>query len=130
MQQEDQQEDQQKERLEGGKRTYRYTVGSIVTWAIFRAAAVIGIMMLVSEYVRWLDYGTWWGATLLLLYAVVLHPMQIQYRIYKDETKNVMEGTLCSTCRYFEPTGVMCSKLDEHVSEDHIPCNGELWEPK
>lgn len=125
-----QQEDWQEEQLEGGKRTYRYTVGSIVTWAIFRAAAVIGIMLLVSEYVRWLDYGTWWGATLLLFYAVVLHPMQIQYRIYKDETKNVMEGTLCSTCRYFEPTGVMCSKLDEHVSEDHIPCDGELWEPK
>jgi len=126
MQQEEQPQEQPQE--SGG--TYRYTIGSIVSWAIFRAAAVIGIMLLVSEYVRWLDYGTWWGATLLLIYAVVLHPMQIQYRIYKDETKNVMEGTLCSTCRYFEPTGVMCSKLDEHVSEDHIPCEGELWEPK
>ncbi len=125
-----QQEERPQEDPQEGKRTYRYTVGSIVSWAIFRAAAVIGVMLLVSEYVRWLDYGTWWAATLLLFYAAVLHPMQIQYRIYKDETKNVMEGTLCSTCRYFEPTGVMCSKLDEHVSEDHIPCEGELWEPK
>jgi len=112
------------------KRTYRNTIGSIVSWAIFRAAAVIGISLLISEYLPWLDPFTQWGVTLLILYGVVLHPMQIQYRIYREETKNVMEGTLCSTCKYFEPTGVMCSRLDEHVSEEDIPCEGELWEPK
>lgn len=41
-----------------------------------------------------------------------------------------MSGILCSTCRYFESIGVMCSKLDEYVTEDVVPCEGELWEPK
>ena len=41
-----------------------------------------------------------------------------------------MSGTLCSTCRHFEPGSVLCMKLDEHVTEDDIPCGGELWEPK
>jgi membrane protein YdbS with pleckstrin-like domain len=109
---------------------YRNTIGSIVSWAIFRAAGVIIAAYIISEYVRWLDYSTWWVLTLVVLYAVVLHPMQIQYRIYKEETARVMDGTLCSTCRHFEPTGVLCSKLDEHVTEDSIPCEGQLWEPK
>ena len=109
---------------------YTNTIGSIVSWAILRAAGVIIVAYIVSEYVMWLDYSTWWILTLALFYGIVLWPMQVQYRIYREETARVMDGTLCSTCKYFEPTGVLCSKLDEHVSEHHIPCEGELWEPK
>ncbi|PLX32633.1 MAG: hypothetical protein C0600_01905 [Ignavibacteria bacterium] len=109
---------------------YRNTIGSIVSWGIFRAAIVMLLSWVVGDLVGWLDYGTWWMLTVLIFYAAVLHPMQVQYRLYKEETAQVMEGTLCSSCRYFEPTGVLCSKLDEHVSEDDIPCEGELWEPK
>ena len=112
-----------------GKRTYRNTIGSIISWAIFRTAGVIFFAWLVSEYVAWLDYGVWWGITLISIYAVVLHPMQIQYQLYKLDTANVVSGTLCSTCRHFEAGSVLCLKLDEHVTEDDIPCEGELWEP-
>jgi hypothetical protein len=112
------------------ERKYRNTVGSIVSWALFRLAIVIGVSLLVVEYVSWIDYSTWAIITLIMIYAGVIHPMQVQYRIYNEETRTVMEGTLCSTCKYFEPTGVLCSRLDEHVSEDHIPCEGELWEPR
>ncbi|MDX9759855.1 MAG: hypothetical protein RBU27_11910 [Bacteroidota bacterium] len=115
---------------EPADRAYRNTVGSIVSWALFRLAIVIGVSMLVVEYVHWIDYSTWAIITLIMMYAAVIHPMQVQYRIYREETRTVMEGTLCSTCKYFEPTGVLCSRLDEHVSEDDIPCGGELWEPK
>lgn len=110
--------------------TYRNTIGSIVSWALIRAAILIALSLLVLEYVRWLDYTTWVMLTVIMIYAAVIHPMQVQYRIYTEETRNVMEGTLCSSCKHFEPTGVICSKLDEHVTEDLIPCDGELWEPK
>jgi len=113
-----------------GTRPYTNTIGSIVSWAIFRVAAVIIVAYIISEYVTWLDYSTWWIITLALFYGIVLWPMQVQYRIYREETARVMDGTLCSTCRYFESTGVLCSKLDEHVTEESIPCEGELWEPK
>ncbi|MBR9976909.1 MAG: hypothetical protein KFH87_02370 [Bacteroidetes bacterium] len=115
---------------ESAENRYRNTIGSIVSWGIFRMALVIGVSLLFAEYVRWIDYSTWAIITLVMLYAAVVHPMQVQYRIYREETLAVMDGTLCSTCKYFEPTGVLCSKLDEHVSEDHIPCEGELWEPE
>jgi membrane protein YdbS with pleckstrin-like domain len=115
---------------EPAERRYRNTIGSIVSWALFRLALVIIVSLLVVEYMRWIDYSTWAIVTLIMVYAAVIHPMQVQYRIYREETRKVMEGTLCSTCKYFEPTGVMCSRLDEHVSEDVIPCEVELWEPK
>ncbi|MFZ1728558.1 MAG: hypothetical protein WBQ23_09825 [Bacteroidota bacterium] len=115
---------------ENAEGKYRNTVGSIVSWALLRAAIVIAVSLFVIEYVHWLDYTTWVLMTLIMIYAAVIHPMQVQYRIYTDETRTVMEGSLCSSCKYFEPTGVLCSKLDEHVTEDVIPCEGELWEPK
>ncbi len=112
-----------------GKTPYRNTIGSIVSWAILRTALVITAALLLYDYVSWVDYGLWWGVTVISLYAIVIHPMQIQYRLYKDETRDVMSGTLCSSCRHFEQTGVLCMKLDEHVTVDVVPCNGELWEP-
>jgi hypothetical protein len=109
---------------------YRYTVGSIVAWALFRAAAVVIGSLLLYEYFRWVDYPMWWMITIMLFYAIVIHPIQVQYRIFREETRAVMSGTLCASCKYFEPTGVVCSKLDEHVSETYIPCEGQLWEPR
>ncbi|MDH7516442.1 MAG: hypothetical protein QHI48_11285 [Bacteroidota bacterium] len=108
---------------------YRNTIGSIVAWALFRLALVLTAALLVYEYVRWIDYSLWWALTAVSLIVFVVYPIQVQYRIYREETRNVFTGTLCSTCRYFEKTGVLCLKLDEHVTEDYIPCEGELWEP-
>lgn len=118
-------EEQQKK-----KPVYRNTVGSIVTWALLRAALVIVAALLLYEYVRWIDYSLWWGVTAVSLYAFVVHPIQVQYRLYREETQKVISGTLCASCRHFEETGVLCAKLDEHVSEEYIPCEGELWEPR
>lgn len=112
------------------KREYQNTIGSIIGWAILRAGAYIAVSLFLFDYLRWSNYGLWWMLTFALFYPIVLHPAQVQYRLYKEETKNVLTGTLCSSCTYFEPTGVMCSKLDEHVTEDYIPCDGESWEPR
>jgi len=112
------------------KKEYRNTIGSIVAWAIFRTALVMVAAMALYEYARWIDYNLWWGLTIISLYAVVIHPLQIQYRLYKEETEKVMTGTLCASCKYFERTGVMCTKLDEHVTEEYIPCEGQMWEPQ
>ncbi|MBI5645668.1 MAG: hypothetical protein HY962_01950 [Ignavibacteriae bacterium] len=114
----------------GPQKTYRNTIGSIVAWALLRAALVVLVALLAFEYLRWIDYSLWWGITAVSLYAFVVHPIQVQYRLYREETRKVLSGTLCASCRHFEETGVLCAKLDEHVTEEYIPCDGELWEPK
>ena len=112
------------------KKEYQNTVGSIVGWTIFRAASYMVVSLFLYDYLRFSNPSLWWMLTFALFYPVVIHPAQVQYRIYKEETLNVMTGTLCSSCKFFESTGVMCSKLDEHVTEEYIPCEGESWEPK
>ena len=113
-------------------KNFRNTIGSIVSWTILRAAIVLVGSWILSEFMftNNAGYTIWWAVTALAVYAVVIHPTQIQYNIFKEETRLVMDGTLCSSCKHFEPTGVMCSKLDEHVTEDYLPCEGELWEPR
>jgi hypothetical protein len=110
---------------------YRNTLGSIVLWTILRTAGVIAGAWILFDLmtINNAGYALWWAITGLSLYAVVFHPTQIQYLHYREETKNVMTGTLCASCKHFEPTGVLCSRLDEHVSEDYLPCEGQLWEP-
>ncbi len=112
--------------------SYRNTMGSIVLWTLLRLGAVIvGAWILYDVMaVNNTSYALWWAVTGLALYAVVFHPTQIQYLHYREETRTVVSGTLCSSCKYFESTGVLCSKLDEHVTEDYLPCEGQLWEPR
>lgn len=113
----------------GEKVFYPHTMGSIIFWAIIRAAIVIVISLWLYEYAKWIEYGVWWMITLGAIGIVVGYPAQIQYRMYKERTRNVLSGTLCSTCKYFEPIAVLCSRYDEHVSESYIPCEGMDWEP-
>ena len=104
-------------------------MGSIVTWAIIRAAIVIVISFVLLEYVPWIEYGVRWMISMAALFAVVLYPAQIQYRLYKEGTKNIVAHSLCSSCKHFEETAVMCLVLDEHVTESYLPCEGLRWEP-
>ena len=113
----------------GAPTPYSNTVGSIVFWAIIRAAIVMLGLFLVYEYVRWIDYSMWWAIAAISFYAAVVHPITIQYRLYRDETRRVMSGTLCSSCKFFEETGVLYREAYETRAENFLPCGGELWEP-
>ena len=111
------------------KKDYKNTIGSIITWGIIRAAIVILASLFLYEQFKWIDYTLWWLVTAASIYGFVFHPMTIQYRMYKEETQRVVSNSLCAKCKHFEKTGVLCSVLDEHVTEDYVPCEGELWEP-
>jgi hypothetical protein len=108
---------------------YRNTVGSIVSWTLLRAVIYVLAAIFAFDYFRWVDYSLWWTVCVALFYAFVIYPMQVQYNHFRDETKSIVSGTLCSTCRHFEQTGILCLKLDEHVTDTYIPCDGQLWEP-
>lgn len=108
----------------------RHTLGSILTWAIIRAAAVILVALLLYEYINyWIRYDLWWMITIAAVLAFVIYPAQIQYRIYKEETREIITNTLCASCRHFDAGAVMCLKHDEHVTESYLPCEGIDWEP-
>ena len=109
--------------------SYPHTLGSIIFWALIRGALLMVVSLWLHDYARWIDYGVWWMVTVGAIGVVVGYPAQLQYRAYVERSKRVISGTLCSTCKHFEPGAVMCSILDEHVSENVIPCEGLQWEP-
>lgn len=103
------------------------TFGTIVYWGIVRLAITITILWVLFFYI---DYGTWWMIGIVSIYIIVIHPIIIQYNLYREQNKKIIESTLCSSCAYFDETAVLCTKLDEHPRENYLPCEGEYWEPK
>jgi hypothetical protein len=76
-----------------------------------------------------IDYSFWFTATLLSIYGAVLHPAMIQYNRYQEANKEIMESTLCSSCKHFDKGAILCMKFDEHPAIDRLPCEGLSWEP-
>lgn len=102
-------------------------MGGIIYWALIRLAVVILASWIAIDY---LDYSFWFTATLMLIYGAVLHPAVIQYNNFKEATREVVESTLCSSCKHFDKSAVLCMKFDEHPAIDKLPCEGLSWEPK
>lgn len=102
-------------------------MGKIVFWALIRIAILIPVLWYATE---WVDYKFWWIIAGMGIYAVVFHPAIIQYRMFREENREVLEDTICSQCRHFDGSAVLCMKYDEHPKEDYVPCDGVDWEPK
>lgn len=102
-------------------------MGHIIFWALIRLALTITGLWILFYYI---DYGTWWMLGIVSLYVIVIHPALIQYDLFKEKTKIIVDSSLCSSCRYFDKTAVLCTKLDEHPTENYLPCGGQYWEPR
>lgn len=105
----------------------RPTFGSIVWYAMLRLVLTIAAALMLYDRV---DYSEWWWITIAGIYGFVVFPAQVQYNHFRQSSRQIIEETLCSSCRFFNPDGLHCTKLDEHVSERYLPCEGEGWEPQ
>ncbi len=108
----------------------RHTLGSIIWLAMLRLTATIFVAWYARQFVSDSEYSQWWAVTVAAIYGIAIYPAQVQYSHFKRTSKKLIESTLCSSCRYFNPEGLHCTQLDEHVSEHYLPCEGEGWEPK
>ena len=102
-------------------------MGKIVYWGLIRI--IITIIILWISY----DYSNnkyWWIIASIGFYFVVVHPIISQYKIFTEKNKTVLNDSLCSKCKHFDETAVLCLKYDKHPTEDFIPCEGTDWEPK
>ena len=102
-------------------------MGEIVFRTLIRLAVSIPLLWLLQDY---LDYSIWWISVVFVLYGFVLHPAILASRKFEEKNKTTIEGSLCSSCKHFDKSAVLCIKYDDHTSENYIPCNGLDWEPK
>jgi hypothetical protein len=101
------------------------TTGSVVLGMILRSALIIILLFIFSDYFREM-----WYLSVFIFWFFVAYPAYRQYNKFNKRMDDFKEETLCGTCRHFNPSGQLCTIYDEHVSRNHIPCNGEAWEPK
>lgn len=101
-------------------------MGGIIFWAIIRTAVLIPALWILQGYI---EYKYWWWFGIMAIYGVIIHPAMIQYRLFKEENDEIINHTLCTTCKHFDKTAVICLMYDKHPTLDYLPCGGTGWEP-
>jgi hypothetical protein len=101
-------------------------MGEVVFWTLIRIIIVIPALWIAKGYI---DYQFWWLLSFFSIYGIIIHPAVIHYRLFQEKNKEVLESTLCSSCKHFDKSAVLCTKYDEHPSVNYIPCQGSDWEP-
>lgn len=101
-------------------------MGHIVFWTIIRLAVLIPVMWYLLETIRYRYWIIW---VFIAVYIFVIHPAIISYKKFAEKSKPIIDNTLCSSCKHFDKTAVLCMLYDKHVSEEEIPCGGSAWEP-
>jgi hypothetical protein len=102
-------------------------MGGIIYWTIIRIAILIPLLWIATDYI---EYKYWWMVVTMSIYGIIMHPAIIQYKLFREKNEEVITNTLCSSCKHFDESAVLCLKFDEHPTEDEIPCEGSAWEPK
>ena len=102
-------------------------MGEIVYKTLIRLALSILIFWFVKDY---FDEKYFWIISALAIYFFVFYPAHLSYKNFIDSNKEIISNTLCSSCKHFDGTAVLCMKYDKHPSENYIPCEGTDWEPK
>jgi len=102
-------------------------MGEVVFWTIIRAAVTIpGLWILKAQ----IDFQLWVLISVAAIYVLIVHPAMMSYRWFEQHNKKVIESTLCSSCKHFDRSAVLCIKYDKHPTENYVPCDGVDWEPK
>jgi hypothetical protein len=102
-------------------------MGAIVFWGLVRIAILMPTLWLLYGVV---EYKYWWTILVLSVYGIVIHPAVIQYNLFMEKNKEIIHNTLCSSCKYFDKSAVLCLKHDQHPTLDNLPCGGIDWEMK
>lgn len=101
-------------------------MGHIIFWGIIRTAILIPVLWILYGM---MEYKYWWWFGILSVYGVIIHPAMIQCRIFLSDNDEIINNTLCSSCKHFDKTAVICQKYDQHPTLDNLPCEGLDWEP-
>lgn len=101
-------------------------MGAIIFWSIIRTAVIIPLLWITGTYI---DYESWWVICIVAVYVTVIHPAIVQFKKFEEDNREVLEDTLCSSCKSFNKSAVICIKYDQHPTKTVVPCEGMDWEP-
>lgn len=102
-------------------------MGEIVYKTLIRFAVSISVLWFFKDY---FDEKYFWILSALGIYLFTIYPAYSAYKNFIEENKTIINKSLCSTCKHFDESAVLCMKYDKHPTENFIPCEGSSWEPK
>jgi hypothetical protein len=102
-------------------------MGEIVYKTLIRLALSIFVLWGVRGY---FDEKFFWIISILAIYFSTIYPAYASYRNFIERNENIITTTLCSSCKYFDESAILCIKYDKHPTENFIPCEGKDWKPK
>lgn len=102
-------------------------MGEIVFWTLVRIVVILPVLWISTRY---FDPLYWFIISFLGIVFFIFYPTYASYKKFIEKNKSVISETLCSSCKHFDETAVLCMKYDKHPTENFIPCEGSDWEPK
>lgn len=101
-------------------------MGDIVYRTLIRFVLIILSLWFFKNF---FEEKFFWIISILAIYFFVIHPGYLAYNKFIDKNINVIMNSLCSSCKHFNESAVLCTKYDKHPTDDFVPCEGSEWEP-
>ena len=93
-------------------------MGEIVYKTLIRFAVSISVSMVLKITLMKSVSGF---LVSLGIYLFTIYP-HIRHTKFIEENKTIINKSLCSTCKHFDESAVLCIKYDKHPTENFIPC--------
>lgn len=102
-------------------------MGEIINKTIVRLFLTILILWFGRDY---FEIHFFWIISVLSIIFFVIYPAYSAYEDFTSNNNSVINNSLCTSCKHFDKSAVLCIKYDKHPTNDFIPCEGTSWEPK
>jgi len=107
----------------------KVTLGSII-WGILLRTFVLVFVSIIIALILYQKVAVNWWVIFFLMWVFIAFPAYRQHRKFDERIGDLEESTMCGSCLHFIKDAQLCRVYDEHVSINHLPCQGEDWEPR
>jgi hypothetical protein len=102
-------------------------LGEIVYKTLIRLFLIIAVLWFVQSI---FDTEYFLIISFLTVFFFVINPAYLSYQDFISKNSPVINNSLCTSCKHFDKSAVLCIKYDKHPTEEIIPCEGTAWEPE
>jgi len=99
-------------------------------YIIYKTLAKTLFLIIFLWYIKSLiDFNFWLILVFAGIFFFLVYPFTEKFRQFTEDNKEIIEDSICSQCKSFDETAVICTKYDEHPAKDFVPCGGSDFEP-
>lgn len=102
-------------------------MGEIIFRSLIKIALAIPALWYLIDKI---DSRLWWIILIAVAFGFIVKPAINQFEDFNLKNSEVIENSICSSCKHFDKSSVLCMKYDKHLKPDFIPCEGNSWEQK